>query len=191
MANTNFIQLPAAIGLTGAETVAVVQAGVDKKTTTGDIAALGLELYDMPAETVLANITGITAQPLPVSISAILDTIGSAQGSLLFRGASDWSVLPPSTAGRVLATQGAGADPAWTGSTTTAAGSTTQIQFNTAGALDASAAFTFATSGSTNTVSIGTAGATSGAIALSGSTSGTVSVKMQAAAGTYNFNLPT
>jgi trimeric autotransporter adhesin len=38
MANTNFQQLPVAVGLTGAEIVPIVQAGVDKRTTTGAIA---------------------------------------------------------------------------------------------------------------------------------------------------------
>lgn len=46
MANTNFLQLPAAIGLTGTEIVPILQpgtsAGVDKRTTTGLIARLGL-----------------------------------------------------------------------------------------------------------------------------------------------------
>jgi hypothetical protein len=41
------------------------------------------------------------------------------------------------------------------------------------------------------TASIGAVGGTTGTINLLGSTSGTVSVLVQAAAGTYNFNLPT
>jgi hypothetical protein len=44
---------------------------------------------------------------------------------------------------------------------------------------------------STSTLTIGSAGATIGALALTGSTSGTISIQGQAAAGTYNFNLPT
>lgn len=40
-------------------------------------------------------------------------------------------------------------------------------------------------------LSVGANGGTNGAIGLSGSTSGVVTVKPQAAAGTYNFNLPT
>lgn len=38
MANTNFQQLPAAIGLTGAEIVPILQSGTDKRTTTQQIA---------------------------------------------------------------------------------------------------------------------------------------------------------
>ncbi len=41
------------------------------------------------------------------------------------------------------------------------------------------------------TVNVGTAGASTGVLNLSGATSGTISIKGQAAAGSYNFNLPT
>lgn len=48
-----------------------------------------------------------------VSISTVLDWIGSAQGSVLYRGASGWAVLAPGTSGQFLQTQGAGANPQW------------------------------------------------------------------------------
>ncbi len=35
------------------------------------------------------------------------------QGSILFRGAKSWTTLGPSTAKKVLTTQGPGADPTW------------------------------------------------------------------------------
>lgn len=41
------------------------------------------------------------------------------------------------------------------------------------------------------TLQVGTAGGSSGSLALVGSTSGTVTIQPQAAAGTFNFNLPT
>lgn len=44
---------------------------------------------------------------------------------------------------------------------------------------------------SSGTLTIGSAGSTLGVAALAGSTSGTISIEPQAAAGTYNFNLPT
>lgn len=44
---------------------------------------------------------------------AILDQISTVQGSVLFRGATDWEALPPGTLGHYLQTQGAGADPLW------------------------------------------------------------------------------
>ena len=48
------------------------------------------------------------------SLSALLDSaIGSTQGDILYRGASAWSVLAPSTSGFFLQTQGASANPQW------------------------------------------------------------------------------
>jgi hypothetical protein len=38
---------------------------------------------------------------------------GTAQGSVLYRGASGWTVLAPGTAGTFLQTAGAGANPSW------------------------------------------------------------------------------
>lgn len=43
----------------------------------------------------------------------------------------------------------------------------------------------------TATPTLGVAGSTLGTLALTGNTSGTITIKPQAAAGTYNFNLPT
>jgi len=43
----------------------------------------------------------------------ILDQISTTRGTILYRNASDWVGLPPDTAGKVLQTNGAGADPSW------------------------------------------------------------------------------
>lgn len=49
-----------------------------------------------------------------LTLSEMLDFIGSAaQGDILYRGASAWARLPAGTAGQVLQTAGAGANPAW------------------------------------------------------------------------------
>ncbi|MEZ0390509.1 MAG: hypothetical protein ACAI34_25745 [Verrucomicrobium sp.] len=49
-----------------------------------------------------------------LSLSELLDFVGSsAQGDLLYRGASTWSRLPAGTAGQVLRSGGAGAAPSW------------------------------------------------------------------------------
>lgn len=47
------------------------------------------------------------------NIQTMLDTISTTQGVVLYRGASAWAALAPGTAGDVLATGGAGADPSW------------------------------------------------------------------------------
>jgi hypothetical protein len=54
----------------------------------------------------------LLAADLP-AISTLLDTIGSTQGTVLFRGASTWSALAPGTSGQVLTSGGASANPSW------------------------------------------------------------------------------
>jgi hypothetical protein len=39
--------------------------------------------------------------------------LGTAQGQIIYRGASGWAVLAPGTSGFVLQTNGAGASPSW------------------------------------------------------------------------------
>lgn len=61
----------------------------------------------------VARRTGTSAWSL-LSITQLLDLAGSAaQGDILYRDASDWALLPASTAGRVLCTNGTGANPLW------------------------------------------------------------------------------
>lgn len=48
-----------------------------------------------------------------VTPSAVLDSISSTRGAILYRGASGWAALSPGTAGHSLKTGGAGADPSW------------------------------------------------------------------------------
>lgn len=66
--------------------------------------------------------SGITLSPsgnisdsptVAAEVQAILDQITNVQGSILFRGAAGWEALAPGTAGYVLSTNGAGADPSW------------------------------------------------------------------------------
>jgi len=54
---------------------------------------------------------GVTEE---VSASGVLDWIGATRGQILYRGASGWTALATGTAGQVLSTGGAGADPSWT-----------------------------------------------------------------------------
>ena len=56
----------------------------------------------------------LTSNPtISADIQALLNTITSTRGSILFRGASGWQALAPGTAGYFLKTNGAGADPEW------------------------------------------------------------------------------
>lgn len=61
-----------------------------------------------PGKAITANGGTIAA-----NATATLDQLGTTRGSVLFRGASGWTVLAPGVAGYVLATEGAGADPQW------------------------------------------------------------------------------
>lgn len=79
----------------------------------------------------------------------------------------------------LLAFQACGAAP-------TAAGSDTQVQFNTAGALAASANFTWVSP----RLTLGVAGSATGQLGLTGATSGTVVITAQATAGTPTLTLP-
>jgi hypothetical protein len=63
------------------------------------------------------------AQPVPGSsysqISAFLDFLGVTQGSVLYRDAAAWKTLAPGSAGMLLHTNGAGANPSWSSITNT------------------------------------------------------------------------
>jgi len=69
----------------------------------------------------------------------------------------------------------------------TPGGSSSQVQFNSSGAFGGSANLTWVSP----KLTIGAASSATGQLALAGTTSGVVTVQPQAAAGTYNFNLPT
>lgn len=77
-----------------------------------------LQLEDTPSaytskagETVRVN-SGEDALEF-VTISGLLDALGNTQGDILYRSATGWVTLPPGTAGFVLTTAGAAANPSW------------------------------------------------------------------------------
>ncbi len=92
-----------------------------------------------------------------------------------------YSTLPAVAAGSYLRSAGTGTAPVW--STLTLPNSAEQGNL-----LSATASNTIS---ATSTPTLGLAGTTKGTLGFSGSTSGTVTIQPQAAAGTYNFNLPT
>lgn len=68
--------------------------------------------------TVLANVSGSTASPSATTLSSVMDTaFGSTRGSIVYRGASGWTLLTPGTSGHFLKSQGSGADPIWAATT--------------------------------------------------------------------------
>lgn len=52
-----------------------------------------------------------------VTLSEVLDGLGTTHGSIIYRDSADWQVLAPGTAGQVLQTNGSGADPSWASGT--------------------------------------------------------------------------
>lgn len=81
-------------------------------TATQALGVLGIG--SIANNTLLGNISGSTANPTALTLSAYIDSaISNTQGSILYRSGSAWVALPPSTTGRVLSTNGGGADPTW------------------------------------------------------------------------------
>lgn len=81
-------------------------------TATQALGVLGIG--SIANNTLLGNVSGSTANPTANTLSSYIDSaISSTQGSLLYRNASSWVALAPSTAGQVLSTNGAGANPSW------------------------------------------------------------------------------
>lgn len=88
MAGTEILNLPIALGLDGT-TWFPIQSSTGSQTTSRINSQL---------------ITGV---------QATLDSITNVQGSILYRGATAWAGLGPSTAGFVLQTGGPAANPSW------------------------------------------------------------------------------
>jgi hypothetical protein len=72
------------------------------------------KLADLATQRVIGRNTGSTGVPEAVTLSQLLDWIGSAtRGDILVRGASTWSRLAASTAGLFLGANGASLEPSW------------------------------------------------------------------------------
>jgi hypothetical protein len=64
-------------------------------------------LAPMGPGTLKGNLTGSAADPQDVTVNAVLDSIGATPGSMLYRGAGAWALVPPGTSGQYLSTSGA------------------------------------------------------------------------------------
>ena len=90
--------------------------------TSNSTPALSFSLTSAAANTIFGNNTSGSAAPAYYGISSYLDTFGTTQGSILYRGATGWVVLAPGTTGYVLQTNGSGSNPTWTAVASGAAG---------------------------------------------------------------------
>jgi len=85
-------------------------------TTTGTIGLQGSGvtnsyLAQMGAETIKANVTGGTANPQDVTVSQVMDLIGSTQGDLAYRGQYVWEALAAASPNQLVVSQGASSNP--------------------------------------------------------------------------------
>ena len=102
-------------------------------------------------ETILQNQNGdgswlasgsVTPRTIAGGVTALLDSIGTTQGDILYRNATEWVVLSPGTAGYVLATGGASANPSWVPGTGPASVADETIESNISGSSAAPSANT-------------------------------------------------
>lgn len=94
----------------------VTSVGTGTGLTGGTITTTGtISLATVIDGALLANISGATAAPSPNTLSAVMDhVLGNLQGSVIFRGATEWQVLPPPEgANYFLMSQGSAADVVW------------------------------------------------------------------------------
>lgn len=89
--------------------VPVAQGGTGQTTASGT----ALDAIGGFTATGLMSRTGAGTYSFS-TLTALLDAQFSAtQGSVLYRGPSGWSALPPGSSGQYLTSQGAGSNPAW------------------------------------------------------------------------------
>jgi hypothetical protein len=116
----------------GAGTVTSVAAGTGLTTGAGPITAAGTISFAQAANgTLLANISGAAAAPVPSTLSLIFDAVlSSTQGAVLYRGAATWGALTPGTSGQFLQSGGTGANPSWANASGSAPIGASQIPAN-------------------------------------------------------------
>ncbi len=106
------------IGSTGIDPVAAAMNSGTGILVANGAGSITVNLAAIADHTVLANISGGALAPSSTTLTALIDNaIGSTQGNILYRNSTVWTVLAPGTAGQLLATGGAAANPAWSTAT--------------------------------------------------------------------------
>lgn len=78
--------------------------------------------------------------PGDIPVSGSLDTLGSTQGDVLYRGSGGWAVLTPGTSGFCFLTGGPGANPSWGSCGGGGGGTVTSVSVATANGFGGSVA---------------------------------------------------
>jgi len=81
--------------------------------TSNSTPALSFSLSNAAGYSLLGNNSGSTGAPAYNTLTSYLDTFSNTQGTLLYRGSTQWVALAPGTSGQVLSSGGAGANPSW------------------------------------------------------------------------------
>lgn len=183
-------------------------SSVGAALTKADDTNVTLTLGGTPTTALLtaASITAGWTGQLSLTRGGTNASLTASNGGIAYSDASALAILAgTATAGQHLQS-GASSAPSWTTATfpATATGTGTILRANgtnwvasTATYPNTSAAGTILVSATADTVTatatptLGVAGTTLGTLSLAGNTSGAVTIAPQAAAGTYNFNLPT
>jgi hypothetical protein len=95
--------------------VVSISPGTGISTGAGPITSSGTVALAVIADNnLVANISGATAAPVPVTLSQFLDhAVSTSRGALLTRTSTGWVALTPGAAGLYLKTQGSGSDLVW------------------------------------------------------------------------------
>jgi hypothetical protein len=99
----------------GGSGVVSITAGTGINTGGAPITNTGtVSLATIADSNLLANISGVSAAPVPATLSALLDhSASNVRGSVLMRAGGGWVALAPGISGYFLKTQGTGADVMW------------------------------------------------------------------------------
>lgn len=155
--------------------VADIVAGSDFQIMRRSGTAIGFGSID------LSNTGAVGSSILGLNNGGAGRALTASNGGLVYTDADSMEVLAGTATAGQIPRSGANAAPSWSTFTMPATAAQGTI-------LSATSANVFTAS---TTPVLGLAGTSLGSLGLSGNTSGVVSIVPQAAAGTYNFNMPT
>lgn len=194
--------------LGGSPGTALVNAASITAGWTGTLAAARLNANVVQAITNDTNVTGsIATQTLTLGWTGTLAmtrggtgaSLTASNGGIVWTDANSMEVLAGTATARQMLQSGATATPAWSTATWPATTTVSRILYsssnNVVGEITTANRGVVNTDGSgvpsvTATPTLGVNGGTGGQITLNGSTSGSAVIKVAAAAGTTNFQLP-